>query len=642
MLLLVSTNIINNFGALFMKIRYKLSLPIVGLILLFFTIILFFVSFGLSSYSDIAHKNLKETLVEGHKKELKTATELASSLISDIFRIEGISEDEKLELARESIGPLRFGNGEYFYAYRKGSGVNLIHGQTPSNEGKSLWDLQSPDGEQFIIRDLDKAAGSGNLFVEFYWSKPGEDQEKVFPKLGTAMMVPGTDIWVGTGVYIDDIEVEITSINSILTEAGAAMQRNLLFIMLAALLILFFLILTLIRGVIAPVSALSRIAADSGGTDFSVIPEVRTPLTPDETTVLEESFSTLFLSFSDVLREVIASVTSSTDSGSLMYKSLTEINKALEESGLAFKEIEASETQLSNEAASNLTLSVNLKDFIEGTAKLASEQTDSVRAAADYIGALQNRVKMIAGNIEEYNGLTSELDSSAREGEKRISAAVEYLEEADAAAGNINKAIAMISDITERTNILAINASIEAARAGQAGEGFAVVANEIRALAANSRVNMEQIAQQLNQIAQSIVASRETTVQADESFREIGQLSRRVIDGNSRLSTNNQVIQQMSGEVDGVLGKLTVQSEETGRSSVQALDKVRELSTSASELTQLSLNLQNTMNTVEKSYASIRDKSALILERAEENNRNMEILSVTVGQFRLAEKTLSA
>ncbi len=620
-----------------MKIRYKLSLPVLGLILLFFTIILCIVSLGLDRYSRMVHSDLRETLVEGHRKELKAATEIASSLISEIFRIEGLGEEEKKVLARETVGPLRFGDEGYFYAYRKGTGVNVIHGLTPSNQDSSLWDLQSPDGEQFIIRDLDMAAAEGDLFVEFFWSKPGEDPDEVFPKLGTALMVPGTDIWVGTGVYMDSVEEEISSISSRLTESGMAVKSQLLVIMLTALVLMSVLVLFLIRGIVAPVSSLSTVVSESGGTDFSTLPEVKDRLFPDETTVLEESVSTLFLQFSELLREVKSSVKVSTGSGSHLHRAMNEINEALEESGLAFKGIAAAETQLSSEAASNLTLSVDLRDFVEETAALASEQTESVREAAAYIGSLQNRVKMIAVNIEGYKGLTTELDSSARDGEKTITAAVEHLEAADDAAGNINKAIVLIGDIIEQTNILSINASIEAARAGNAGAGFGVVANEIRTLAENSRGNMEQIAAQLNEIALAIAASRESTAQAEDTFRAIGLLSGRIINGNTSLSNHNAIIKKMSGEIDGVLGDLTAKSEKTGKSSVQALDKVQELSSSASELTQLSLNLQNTMGAVEKSYESIRGRSSLILEKSAENNISLKTLSETVDRFRLAD-----
>ena len=109
---------------------------------------------------------------------------------------------------------IRFGTDGYFYGYQRGNGINVIHGGNPGNVGKNLWDLQSPDKKQYIIRELDKAASDGSMFLEFYWSKPGEPENVVFPKLGTAMMVPGTDIWIGTGVYTDEIEKAVLSLES--------------------------------------------------------------------------------------------------------------------------------------------------------------------------------------------------------------------------------------------------------------------------------------------------------------------------------------------------------------------------------------------------------------------------------------------
>ena len=74
------------------------------------------------------------------------------------------------------------------------------------------------------------AANDGSLFVEFYWSKPGEDPELVFPKLGTAMMVPGTEIWIGTGAYIDDVEKKMSQNDAELAETISVFRQRLIII----------------------------------------------------------------------------------------------------------------------------------------------------------------------------------------------------------------------------------------------------------------------------------------------------------------------------------------------------------------------------------------------------------------------------
>ncbi len=617
-----------------MKIQYKLSLPLTGMILLFFLIIQIFLTASLRGYEEYIIHLEEETLLEGYQKELRSATEVAVTLIQDIYETPGLGNEEKMEIARKAVRHLRFGKDGYYYAYRAGSGENLIHGLTPANEGKSFWDLQSPDKTQYIIRDLDAAAREGSLFVTFYWSKPGEEEGLVFPKLGTAMMVPGTDIWVGTGAYIDDIDSVILSRNTELAENTDRMRLRLLIIMIGAAVILFAFILRLIHRVIAPVANLSRVAMASEGTDFSVIPQVTERKFSDEITILETSFRDLFQNFSSVITGIQKSAGDSLESSARMTDAIADIQESLIESGDSFQGIAAAEKQLATEADLNLKLSNDLKDFTENTKSLALKQTEEVEDAARSIGSMQREVESVASGIESFHSITGDLDQNARGGEESIGQAVRSLEKADQAAGTIHEAIAMINDLTEQTNILAINASIEAARAGSVGDGFGVVANEIRTLAENSRSNMEDISAQLKDIALSIRVSRDYTNQADSTFRKIRKLSDEVILGTEQIASHTSSIRSVSQDVARLLQNLIDGSSQTSESSLNAVEKVHDLSESATELSQLALNLQKTLEAVESRYRLIQDQSSSIREESDRNTRKMEDLSRSVSSFK--------
>ena len=317
-----------------------------------------------------------------------------------------------------------------------------------------------------------------------------------------------------------------------------------------------------------------------------------------------------------------------------MNVSIKDISESLADSWMSLQGIAVAEKQLTTEAGANLRISVDLKAFLEESKTLAYEQYKNVDNSVRYIDAMQNEIKQVDQGINEYHQLISELDSRAHRGSESISTAVQSLEAADKAAGTINEAISMISDLTEQTNILAINASIEAARAGTAGNGFGVVAKEIRTLAENSRGNMAMIGQQLQDVAQSIRSGRERTEEAEGTFKDIQNFSRDVLLGIEGISDQNSSIRARSQEVESLLSRLTAGADKTKDSTLQAFEKVQILEESASELTQLARNMKDTLGRVETGFGLIQKHSSAILNESVSNNKKMDLLQDSVSPFK--------
>lgn len=109
-------------------------------------------------------------------------------------------EKERIALIRKFISPIRFyaDNTGYFYAYDFNC-VNIAHATQKDLQGKNLYDHKDAKGK-YVIRELSAAAKSGGGFVDFYWVKPGSKGEQ--KKLGYVERIPGTDYFIGTGVYL--------------------------------------------------------------------------------------------------------------------------------------------------------------------------------------------------------------------------------------------------------------------------------------------------------------------------------------------------------------------------------------------------------------------------------------------------------
>jgi len=134
------------------------------------------------------NKELAKTMVHG------TALGLGNVLI-DLK-----NEEKRIDLIRTFIRPIRFysDNSGYFYVYDF-SCVNIAHATQKELQGNNLYDYKDVKGK-FVIRELSAAAKNGGGFVEFYWVKPGSGGEQ--KKLGYVEPVPGTNYFIGTGVYL--------------------------------------------------------------------------------------------------------------------------------------------------------------------------------------------------------------------------------------------------------------------------------------------------------------------------------------------------------------------------------------------------------------------------------------------------------
>jgi twitching motility protein PilJ len=156
----------------------------------------------------------------------------------------------------------------------------------------------------------------------------------------------------------------------------------------------------------------------------------------------------------------------------------------------------------------------------------------------------------------------------------------------------------LISDITEQTNVLALNAAIQAASAGEAGRGFAVVAEEVQRLAERSGDATKQIGMLVKTIqsdTQDAVAAMEKSTQgvvdgaqlsnaAGQALREIEKSTRELADLVNSISVSTQVQTDMASEVAGVMNDILKITEQTSQSTQRTNTSVAQLEGLASEL----------------------------------------------------------
>lgn len=571
----------------------KLTTAVVGAIVL--------LSAGLVIIAAVVFTDIKSTMKEvlydvtldSYKSVISSEVQSAISITENYYELAQsgeLPEAEAQKKAMEVIRSIRYGDDNSGYLWIDGTDYTLLmHPILPDQEGNNRYELTDQNDVK-IIQEIMKVAKEGG-YNEFYFTK--SDGVTVAPKVAYSKEFEPWDWVITTGVYEDDIQgvvdnsAGVVRISQIFDWAISLMAGIAALFTVIIAIVAYILIKRIIQVIEKVKAQLTRVAQG----DLTGKLEGRISQRNDElgamvrnTNIAMDSFRSSMLSVKDT--------TDAVESGSTDMKEKTEN---------AVNANEQVATAIGNVAAEVSQQASAVDRMIENVASLADAGkavSTAVEEALQYMKQLDGNSADMKAKMESMSEESAHMDVNVQEISEKIDVTSKGIQEMETILGSIE-------EIASETNLLALNASIEAARAGDAGRGFAVVADSIKGLSENTSNELENIRKIISTLVENFKecekcielvvksnqSSTESTKDVIESFRIINN---DVVSTNEKLTVVHETDEKMMKDIMEIDSQVKV----IGQAAESNAAATQEITASSEELTALLTNISSTCNSM--------------------------------------------
>lgn len=506
--------------------------------------------------------------------------EVASNLVNyiDVQKYEQLieepDENETYWELREQLNELRQYNGvmyayTYFVPEENGEVTFLVDGM-PADDTENAGKLGDPSGST-KYEHIERVIEDGQFASDLLSSDFGEYITGIVPvknDAGETIAYLGVDI---DASYVSSLTQNVAK------EIVPIIALIFIIIFIAALIGIY----TYIRRALSPLQTLNKAAENLASGDIVESQAMLNKLnfkTNNEITAFAKNFQSSLVELSatfqvlkertDGLGEVVDLIETSTERVNTSNEKMVENIATISHSG-SLQQVSNNEV---NAAMNEMAIGIQkLADTFNEIAEVSSDMTSLVEDGAQSSGKVVDQIQGVEKSVENTAKLVKEMGENFH---------------------SIKEMVTVITNISDQTNLLALNAAIEAARAGEAGKGFAVVADEVKKLAEMSRTSAEEISGHLQKFShitdRLLVEIDMTTTDVKEGTMAVGEIGQRldqilnsVLNVNNRIQDDSAVVEQMSAGAEQILAS----TEEMSRLVNDTSDYAKHLALASDEQT---------------------------------------------------------
>ncbi|MDR0324183.1 MAG: bacteriohemerythrin [Treponema sp.] len=299
-------------------------------------------------------------------------------------------------------------------------------------------------------------------------------------------------------------------------------------------------------------------------------------------------------------------------------------------------------SQVLNQSASVTETNATMEQVLNNIDNLSAQvevQTENVTqsssAIEEMIANIQSVTNTLVKNAENVNDLIA-VSNVGRTSLEEVSQDIQGIARESEGILEIN---AVMQNIASQTNLLSMNAAIEAAHAGEAGKGFAVVADEIRKLAESSSKQSKTISTVLKKIKESIDKITKSTGVVLEKFKDIDAEVRTVAQQESNIRNAMEEQSVGSKQILEAIGKLQETTKKVKDSSVEMLEGSRQVIKEGKTLASATSEISDGVNEITSEAEDINSTVKRVLDAADNNKKHISVLSTEVERFKVTSST---
>jgi methyl-accepting chemotaxis protein len=528
-----------------------------------FAMLVGIVIFGLIVLSVSSLNNQYKALKYEQYLKTQNVVETAYSIIEHFHTLEQnntLTQQQAQTQAMNAIRALRYDKTNYFWINNYQPEM-VMHPIKPDLEGKDLTNNKDPDGKALFVEMVNITKKDGEGFIPYKWPKPGEEQP-----VDKVAFVKGFNQWqwiIGSGVYLDTIDAAFSS------------QRNLIILNAVVMIIAVIVFSYFIgRSVLLPTRLAANMMKDISQGEGDLTRTLNEEGN-DEISKLSHSFN-LFVS---KMRESLVHVSQSANDVNEHAHTVDDSTKTSQ----SFIELQNDSSTQVAAAMEQMTHQIHdVSSNAEAAEQAANDAAHNASTGKHVVAETITAIETLSANIETVSRVTEDLANESQ---------------------NIGSVLDVIRSISEQTNLLALNAAIEAARAGEHGRGFAVVADEVRTLASRTGQSTDEIQSMISKLQEGTraavdavkasqtlsVSTVEQASSANNSLNEIERLVSVITEMNSQIARATEQQTQAADEVNLRINDLS-------QSTEQSLDNTKQLNSASDKLKQSSTELSSIVN----------------------------------------------